>query len=211
MSDWAQYEGRIGTDPKTGKKFIVQGGRPVALAPNDPRLAPPRLTEEQGKAQTYSRLMAEAERQYQEAVAAGYNPTDLRNSFASFLENLPFGGLDEMGALVRSNPSDKGRAAELAFADAQLKAMSGAASPEGEVKRNVRTLFPQPGETVSYVAEPRRAMRQTAFEAARVRAGQAPDLPAFPMPPQRLTPEQARLLPRGTRFVGMDGVERTVK
>lgn len=212
MSDWAQYEGQIGTDPRTGRKFLVQNGQPIPLAPTDPRTRPMQLSEDQGKSVGYASLMAEAEKQYQAARAGGYDPTDLRNSAAAVLEGLPFGGLDGLGSLVRSDISDQGRAAEIAFADAQLKALSGAAAPEAEVKRNVKTLFPRPGESSAAVDPQRRAMRETAYSAARTRTGPAaPQVRAFPAMTQRLTAEQARQLPPGTPFIGVDGVRRVVK
>jgi len=217
MSDWSQYEGKIGTDPATGRKFLVQGGRPVLLSPTDPRARPLQLTEDQGKSVGYASLMSEAEKQYQSARKSGYNPTDLRNSAASVFEGLPFGGLDGLGAIIRDDAGDLGRSAELAFADAQLKALSGAAAPEAEVKRNVKTLFPRPGESQTAVDPQRRAMRETAYGAARVRSGLgAAQVPAFPtIPPRapagRLSPQEAAALPPGTQFIGLDGQPRVRK
>lgn len=213
MTDWAQYEGKIGTDPRTGRKFLVQGGRPVLLSPADPRAKPLQLTEDQGKSVGYASLMSEAEKQYQAARAGGYNPTDLRNSAASVLEGLPFGGLDGLAAVVRNDVGDRGRAAELAFADAQLKALSGAAAPEAEVKRNVRTLFARPGENAAAVDPQRRAMRETAYGAARTRSGfGAAQVPALPAAAgsggRRLSPQEAAALPPGTPFIGLDGQPR---
>lgn len=210
MTDWNAYEGKVGTDPRTGRKFVVQGGRPIPLSPADPRAQPIQLTEDQGKSIGYAGLMSEAERQYQAARAAGYDPTDLRNSAAAVFEGLPFGGLDGIGQLIRDDAGDRGRAAELAFSDAQLKAMSGAAAPEAEVKRNIKTLFPRPGESAAAVEPQRRSMREVAYNSARARTGFGVGrVAAFPQQGlPRLTPQQAAQLPPGTRFVGTDGVER---
>lgn len=131
------------------------------------------LTEDQGKAQTYARLMAGAERNYDRAVREGYRPDSFKNTMASILEGLPFGGLDGLGMMVRDDVSDRGRQAELQWSDAQLKAVSGAASPEAEVKRNVKTYFARPGENMAAIAGQKKGARSTAFDAARVRSGPA--------------------------------------
>lgn len=132
-----------------------------------------KLTEDQGKAQTYARLMSDAETSYQRARDQGYDPGTLRNTLASFAEGLPFGGLDGVGAVIRDDVSDRARQAELQWSDAQLKAVSGAASPEAEVKRNVRTFFPRPGESIGNIDPQKANSRRTAFEGAKVRSGPA--------------------------------------
>lgn len=138
------------------------------------------LTEDQGKAQTYARLMAGAERNYDRAVREGYRPGSFMNTMASILEGLPFGGLDGLGMMVRDDVSDRGRQAELQWSDAQLKAVSGAASPEAEVKRNVKTYFARPGENMAAIAGQKKGARFTAFDAARVRSGPAAKAVAAP-------------------------------
>lgn len=142
---------------------------------------PLELTEDQGKAQTYASLMTGAERAYRRAVAEGYDPGSLRNTAASVAEGLPLGGLDGVGAALRDDVGDRARQAELMWSDAQLKAMSGAASPEAEVKRNVRTYFPRPGETFHDIDPQKRAARAIAFGAAKTRAGPAgPSVGSYP-------------------------------
>lgn len=138
------------------------------------------LTEDQGKAQTYARLMAGAERNYDRAVREGYRPGSFRNTMASILEGLPFGGLDGLGAWARDDVSDRGRQAELQWSDAQLKAVSGAASPEAEVKRNVKTYFARPNENMAETGVQKKGARATAFEAARIRSGPAAKTVAAP-------------------------------
>jgi hypothetical protein len=132
-----------------------------------------KLTEDQGKAQTYARLMSDAETSYQRARDEGYDPSAPRNATASVLEGLPFGGLDGVGALVRDDVGDRARQAELQWSDAQLKALSGAASPEQEVKRNVRTFFPRPGEGIQNIDSQKTGARVAAFDSAKIRSGPA--------------------------------------
>ena len=147
------------------------------------RMAPSvgKLTEDQGKATGYAGLMADAERSYMAARELGYDPGSPGNAFASFLEGIPM--LDGAGAVFRDDAGDLGRQAELQWSDAQLKAMSGAASPENEVRRNVRTFFPRPGENVEAVEEQKYGARRTAYSAARTRSGPgAATVAAYPTP-----------------------------
>jgi len=170
------------------------------------------MTEDQGKAQVQARLMANAETNYQKARREGYDPANLPNSFASFVEGAPFGVLDGLGTLVRDDVSDRGRQAELQYSDAQLKAMSGAAAPEGEVKRNVKILFPRPGENINQIEAQKQAARLEAFRGAKLRSGPAaPTLPIYPGEPgfskdkpidisKRYTREAVARLPVGAHY-----------
>lgn len=160
-------------NPQTGERLALIGGQWVP-ATNQSQGAvggAPKLTEDQGKAQTYARLMQDAETSYQHARDEGYDPSAPKNAIASVLEGLPFGGLDGVGALVRDDVGDRARQAEMQWSDAQLKAVSGAASPEAEVKRNVRTFFPRPGEGITNIDPQKTNARQTAFDSAKVRSG----------------------------------------
>jgi len=128
-------------------------------------------TEDQAKSLTYARLMADAENNYSKAVSEGYNPGSIRNTAASIAEGLPFGGLDGLGTLIRDKPGDRARQAELQWSDAQLKALSGAAAPEVEVKRGVKTFFARPGEDFGDINPQKTNAREVAFSSARTRAG----------------------------------------
>lgn len=188
-------EGQTATNPRTGVKIVFQGGEwhnaaGDADAPGVSSPASVKLTEDQGKAQTYARLMQGAERSYDSAVQQGYKPGSPRNALAAVAEGLPFGGLDGLGAVIRDPVGDRARQAELQWSDAQLKAVSGAASPEAEVKRNVRTYFPRPGESMRDIGPQKRTARQTAFEGAVVRSG--PSGQAVPPYPRGDVPPAAR-------------------
>lgn len=129
----------------------------------------PRLTEDQGKSQTYTRLMADAEESYQQALRDGFNPTGFTAGAANFIEGVPM--LSGLGNFIRDDAGDRARQAELQWTDAQLKAMSGAASPEPEVVRNQITNFARPGQNFADIRAQLDDARLTAFEAARLRAG----------------------------------------
>lgn len=188
-------EGQTATH-KDGRRIIFQGGqwrllRGEAAAPTGAPggYADAKLTEDQGKAQTYGRLMATAERQYDDAVRAGYDYGSPINALADFIETpapvvgAPLGGL---APLLRGPEADKAVGARRAWLDAQLKAMTGAGQSQSEMVENPKTYFPQFGEGEGAAAN-KRQMRSEAYAAARRRAGPAgADLPAYP---QQLPPE----------------------
>jgi hypothetical protein len=113
--------------------------------------------------------------------------------------------------MARDDISDVGRQAELQFSDAQLKAKSGAAAPEAEVKRNVQIYFTRPNQNPRTQDPVTERARAAAFDAARVRSGPgASQLPAYPRTPRvgqsrvpvdtgKITPQQ---LSASTRFKG---------
>lgn len=183
-------EGRTGVHK--GRSVVRRGGRWV--------YTDDKLTQDQGQAQGYAKLMGDAESRYYDAVRKGYNPTTPGNTLAAVVEGLPLGGLDGLGAVIRDDASDLGRQAELQWSDAQLKAMSGAAAPEAEVKRNVKTFFPRPGENPFRIGPEKREARATAFGSARRRSGPAArEIPAprtgNPRAPgvRRYNPETGRI------------------
>lgn len=165
-------EGSTATNPDTGDRIVYRGGKwyPVGQDPaSNP--ADAKLTEDQGKSGEYLSLMGQAERAYRAARTDGYDPTTLRNGLANYLEGIPL--VDGMAPVVRDEVSDNGRRAEMQWSDAQLKAMSGAASPEAEVRRNARTFFPGPGQNLQSAAPAFEDGRVTAMDAVRRRAGPA--------------------------------------
>jgi hypothetical protein len=177
------------------------------------RVANEKLTEDQGKAGGYATLMADAERSYQQALREGFNPTGFRAGLANFTDNIPLMG--GVGNFIRDDAGDRARQAELQWTDAQLKAMSGAASPEAEVIRNQITNFARPGQNYDYIGERLEDARKTAFEASRRRAGRDlqglayPDTDAGQLRVRDLQPGETAetLAARGMRR-GADGIWR---
>ena len=172
-----------------------------------------KLTEDQGKAGGYAQLMADAEQSYQQALREGFNPTGFRAGLANFTDNIPLMG--GVGNFIRDDAGDRARQAELQWSDAQLKAMSGAASPEPEVVRNQITNFARPGQNYGYIGERLEDARRTAFESARRRAGRDlqglayPDTDAGELPIRDLQPgETPEALAASGRVRGSDGVWR---
>ena len=159
-----------------GQKVIFQGG-------NWRDLDPGKLTEDQGKAATFGRLMSTAEAQYQAARQQGYNPGSLRNAAADVAAGLKVPMLGEplagLAPLIRDDASDRGVTAEKLWRDAQLKAMSGAAAPAQEMAATRETYFPHFGDMSA--DEQMMQSRRAAYEAAKMRAGTAGrTLPGYP-------------------------------
>ncbi len=192
-------EGQTATH-KDGRKIIfqqgewrlLQGGQPQGGSTSNALTGAmhPKLTEDQGKAQTYTRLMATAERQYDNALRQGYNYGDPVNAIARGLETpAPVIGapLAWVSPLLRGPAADQAAGAERAWLDAQMKAMTGAGQNAQEAAEAPRTYFPQFGESPE-AARNKRTMRETAFTAAKTRSGMGAQDATYP---QQL-PEAAR-------------------
>lgn len=103
-------------------------------------------------------LMDAGQEAYMRARRDGYNPGSVKNAIANATENVAWVG-PGLADIIRDNPSERGRAAELQFVDGALRTTSGANAPEPEVRRASRQYFRQPGEGAGVEAE-REALRQ---------------------------------------------------
>ena len=134
-----------------------------------------KLTEDQGKAQTYARLMAASEPDYLSAVSEGYDPNHWRALVARVVE----GGhkrnpIQQMiGSFVRNDLQDRAQQAEFLYQDPYLKSMTGAASTGGEDVKAETVLATQPGQSMSVMGPQTRRTREQAYEAALIRSGPA--------------------------------------
>ena len=183
-------------------KLSQQEGVPVAVNPTTGkriklRTGPGKLTQDEGQAQGYARLMVDAEGNYKKARQEGYDPNSLRNVAGSFFEGL--GPLARLGPMIRDDVGDRAQQAQMVWADAQLKAMSGAASPPSEVRDNMAKFFPQFGENLNLMDPQKEASRRAAFDSARIRSGPAgtaikPPVGGKPAPPQRPGQTGARVV-----------------
>lgn len=103
----------------------------------------------------------------------GFNAGRLERSGA-IIKGLETGGFDYgMGSITGGQFRGDYRsyeAAALEWTDAMLRMTSGAQAPESEVKAQMRTYFPQPGDDANVRAQ-KAQMRTSAEDAARVRAG----------------------------------------
>lgn len=126
-----------------------------------------KLTEGQGKATLYGAMMSGAERDYQDARSAGYNPASLRNQAANIAGIIPFDG-DYFGRLIRDDVSDRGRQAELRWAEANLRQLTGAAATNPEVARVAAINFDRGNDELS---EQRYRTRADTFKGTSYAAG----------------------------------------
>lgn len=107
-----------------------------------------KLTEAQGKAMLYGGMMRGAERDYQQARQEGYNPGSLRNQIAGVAGVIPFDG-DFFGRLIRDDVSDRGRQAELRWAEGNLRQLTGAAATNPEIARVAAINFDRGNDELS--------------------------------------------------------------
>lgn len=127
--------------PRGGLNVLRQGNRTSAGGLPD-------VKEFQSKAAAQSVLMDQALTDYDQARSQGYDPASWKNRFAMGLE----GAMPRVGPffadVLRDNPSERGRAAELAYTEGALRALTGAAATDPETRRTARNMFRQPGESV---------------------------------------------------------------
>lgn len=129
------------------------------------------LKEYMVKAGAQAALMDQAITDYGQARNEGYNPASFGNSMALGLESI-WGVGPWMADVVRDNPSERGRAAELQYTEGALRALTGAAATDPETRRTARNMFRQPGESAA--VEPNKAaIRQRFSDQIKTAAGPA--------------------------------------
>lgn len=186
--------------PRGGMQVLRQGAKGSAEGLPD-------IKEFQSKAAAQATLMDQSLSDYNRARREGYSPTSWKNRTAMAVE----GAMPKVGPffadVIRDNPSERGRAAELAYTEGSLRALTGAAATEGETRRNARNMFRQPGE--SDAVEPnKRAVRERFAATTKRIAG-----PAY-LPPNEgssidnpfiLTSANRGSIPDGAYFRAADG------
>lgn len=134
-----------------------------------------KMTEDQGKAQMYARLMASSEPDYLAAVNEGYDPNNWRVIAARIFEGgdkpSEFGKM--AGSFFRNDLQDRAQQAELLYQDPYLKSMTGAASETGERTKLPTLLATQPFQKMSVMGPQTRRTREQVYEAALLRSGPA--------------------------------------
>lgn len=173
-------------------RYGPRGGMTVLRGATRATAAPPDIKEFQAKAAGQATLMDQAITDYDAAREEGYEPSNWRNAIALGLEGkkIPIigGDIGSFAAdVIRDNPSERGRAAELAFTEGSLRSLTGAAATEGETRRNARNMFRQPGESEG--VEPTKAAVRERFAATTKRiAG-----PAYIPPKNALQPDAIKV------------------
>jgi len=157
--------------PKGGATVLSKGNRGGADGDT------PDLREFEINAAARATLMDAGQRSYEKARTEGYSPSAPMNVFAKFVEDAPIPGGNFMADVIRDNPSERARAAELQFVDGALRTTSGANAPEAEVRRATKQYFRQPGEGAT--VEPEREALRRRFRDTSVRAAGQAYIPAL--------------------------------
>lgn len=168
------------TNPQTGQVELVQfgnrgGRRPVtdfAPGPTARENKPP--TEAERTASGYLSRMQAAEQELEAIVGAGYQPGGLRDKYTAGNGLLNYLASDE-GQAYRQQQED--------WVRAKLRKESGAVIGEDEMEREIRTYFPQPGDTKTTIANKKKS-REVAILAMQTSAGRALQEPTGNIPVQ---------------------------
>lgn len=130
------------------------GGAPAVIPGVTP---PPREekppTESQAKAQTFYSQMTTANKEINNLEKEGFNPTKISSQIETSLAGTPL-------TAVVSPKAQQARQAQEQWAESFLRVKTGAAATQGEVDRNVRTFFPQIGDSPQVIAQKARARKQ---------------------------------------------------
>ena len=144
------------------------GGAPAIV----PGVAPPKnekpMTEAQAKAATFKSQMEAAEKELQ---SVPINPS----SITSQLDVMLAGGVTNPFA---SPNAQRARQAQEQWSESFLRFKTGAAATKDEVLLNVRTFFPQPGDSKAVVEQKGRMRKQAMKDIEFAASGKAPSQPA---------------------------------
>jgi hypothetical protein len=154
----------------------------------------PDLTEDQGKQTQNAILMADGEDAYRNSLDAGYNPGTVKNSFASWLEGLPFGVGTGTAAAMRDPVGDRGRAAQLRWAEGSLRSRTGAAVKDDEIAREANMFYPGFGKMEPETVQEFERSRAGSFGGVSARAG--PGRAVVPEYPYTAGKGQSRIKPQ---------------
>ncbi len=161
------------------------GGQPNIVPGVKPPQKDSALTEAQAKATTFMSQMKAAEKEL------GGIPIDPTKTWSQVDVSLA-GGLTNFAA---SPAAQRARQAQEQWSESFLRFKTGAAATKDEVILNVRTFFPQPGDSAD-VIEQKQRMRQQAVQDIAFAAGQKatavpPPAPA-PKPTKRWNPSAGK-------------------
>jgi hypothetical protein len=161
---YAQPPNRAGAAPQM---MVGPDGKPM-VKPNEAKDKP--MTEAQAKAATFKSQMEAAEREL-----AG-NPID-QTKLSSQIDVA----VASSGANILSSPAaQRARQSQEQWAEAFLRFKTGAASTEAEVRRNVRTFFPQQGDSKEVIEQKRRMRQQAVADLDMVASGKSAGAVAAP-------------------------------
>jgi hypothetical protein len=198
-------------------------GAPPAQ-PNNPFATGGKQTDDQAKAGLYASRMLESEMILRDPKVEAVATSSIQQAGGAIGNKLPLG----TGRAVMSEDFMRYDQAKRDFVNAVLRRESGAVISEGEFANAEKQYFPAPGDTPR-VIEQKRKNRETAIRGIAAAAGRGfmpshifddkggltpnPRQGAAPKTgdlPRVKTPAEAARLPKGTRFIDPNGVERVV-
>jgi len=146
-----------GVDAQGNPVFFqpAKGGGAPAIVPG---VAPPPKeekapTESQAKSQTFYSQMTSANKELETLENQGFDPTKITNQVQTSVAGTPL-------TIAVSPAAQQARQAQEQWAESFLRVKTGAAATQGEVDRNVRTFFPQVGDSAAVIAQKARARKQ---------------------------------------------------
>jgi type II secretory pathway pseudopilin PulG len=139
-------------DKSGGAPAIVPGVRPKPDQPKAP-------TEIQAKAGTFHSQMVSASNELGTLAREGFDPSKVRAQ----VETSVAGGITNP---VAGEKAQRARQAQEQWSEAFLRVKTGAAATQGEVDRNIRTFFPQIGDTPEVIAQKARMRKQAEADVA---------------------------------------------
>lgn len=156
------------------------GGAPAVIPGFRPEGKP--ATESQAKANAFSSQMRSASGEFERLQSEGFNPTAVSSQVSTALAGTPLTALADPKA-------QQANQAQQQWAEAYLRFKTGAAATEGEVVRNMRTFFPQIGDSKEVIAQKARMRKQAEADVAGAgkQSPQAEQPQAQPSKPKQRT------------------------
>lgn len=169
-------------NPATGQVELFRPDNKGGMTPTG--IKPPsqdrdiRMTEAQAKAATFKSQMESAERELQSI------PIDA-SKLSSQMDVKMAGGLTN---ILSSPVAQRARQAQEQWAESFLRFKTGAAATKDEVILNVRTFFPQPGDSPQVISQKKRARDQAvkdiSFAAGQHKQGDKQDAGGWSITPK---------------------------
>ena len=167
FADWKKSQKAEGVTVNYGAPVagVDAQGNPVFFQPSKaggspqivPGVAPLREekapTESQAKAGTFYSQMTSASDEFENLQKEGFDPTSIGSQIQTSLAGTALTGAASPSA-QRANQSQQ------QWAEAFLRIKTGAAATKDEVTRNIRTFFPQIGDSPAVIEQKARARRQ---------------------------------------------------
>jgi hypothetical protein len=168
-----------------GAPAIVPGVKPKPDQPKAP-------TEIQAKAGTFHSQMVSASNELGTLAREGFDPSKVRTQ----VETSVAGGITNP---IAGEKAQRARQAQEQWSEAFLRVKTGAAATQGEVDRNIRTFFPQIGDTPQVIAQKARMRKQAEDDVASMAgpAQQAPQSQALGVDLQELARQELKRRGKG--------------